>query len=109
MIPKFNPEPGAPMNIEYRLPTRVENDAQLEEYYQYLKSIAEGEGMGSVTEHDLNIFYHLFEIPQRFSKMKVEKLFGLLEQMSGGERFESREAAQDCLNMIASYRDELSL
>lgn len=110
MIPKFNPESvSAPMSIEYKLPTRVENDAELADYIEYLKSIGKGEGMGSITAHDLDIFYRLFAIPQRFSRDKVEELFGPLSHLVSGERFESREEAVECLNMIEHYRTELDL
>lgn len=110
MIPRFTPETAStPMHIEYKLPTRVENDTELGDYIEYLKSIGNGEGLGSVTAHDLDIFYHLFTIPQRFSKSKVEELFGLLSHMVSGERFESREEAAECLNMIEHYRTELDL
>lgn len=112
MIPKFNPgsmsNPDA-KSVEYSLPTKVENDEELQNYFDYLKSIGQGEGMGSITESDLAIFYRLFQIPQRFSKEKVEDLFALLEQLAGAERFESNAVARECVLMIDTYRTELDL
>ena len=110
MIPKFKSESlHSPMSVEYRFPTRVENDVQLDGYTEYLKDIGQGEGLGSITDSDLDIFYHLLENPQRFDKEKLQNLFGLLSHLASAERFENRETAQECMNMIETYRTELDL
>lgn len=111
MIPKFTAESiHNPMStIQYACPTKVENDAQLEDFFHYLKDIAQEGGMGSIKESDLDIFYHLFQIPQKFDVEKVKKLFALLEQLAGAEKFQDVKVAQDCLSMVEAYRTELDL
>lgn len=104
MPPKFNQRI---LEIEYKLPTLVENDAQLIDYYNYLKSI--GDKMGSVTEEDINIFYHLMRIPQKFSKETLNKIFGLINQIASSERFLKTEDAKECVSMIEMYKEERGL
>lgn len=104
MIPKFNPEN---MSVELVAPTIVENDAQLQDYYAYIKSV--GTDIGSLTEEDIKPFYFLMKIPQRFSKDALNKLFGLLNQMAGAERFADVATAKECVSMIDMYRTEMDM
>ncbi len=104
MIPKFNPQT---LQMEYKLPTLVENDGQLMDYYDYLKSV--GDKMGGITEEDIKIFYYLMKIPQKFSKESLNKIFGLINQLASAERFLKVEDARECVNLIETYREEMGV
>lgn len=104
MPPKFDPQT---LQMEYKLPTLVENDGQLIDYYNYLKLI--GDKMGSVTEEDLKVFYHLMSMPQKFSRESLNKIFGLINQLASAERFLKIEDARECLLMIETYREEMGM
>lgn len=72
-----------------------------------MKSI--GKDLGSITETDLESFYYLMKIPQRFSKDSLNKIFGLLNQLASAERFEDSTIARECVNMIEMYRMEMDM
>lgn len=105
---KFDPSKNNPANVEYVLPTKVENDKELETYYLYLKHIS-SLGIGSITSSDLSIFYDLMKIPQRFSKDYLMNIFSLLSQAVSAECFEKKEDALECLEMIGNYRTEMDI
>lgn len=103
---EYKPEGDNVAKIEYTLPTLVENDKQLDDYLMYLKSI---KGMGAITNHDLQTFYALMKIPQRFSKDNLKKLFTFMEQAASAEYFESTQDAADCVSLIETYRTEMDM
>ena len=106
---KYNPTPDEPAKIEYILPTKLENDKELADYFNYLKSISIE--MGSITLNDLQPFYYLMNNynPNSFSKEMVLKLFGFLIKSRDAEKFESKEEADKCIGSIEIYRTELGL
>lgn len=104
MIPKFNPET---LKVELAPPTIVENEEQINDYFDYLKSI--GGELGAITKEDLEPFYFLMKIPQRFKKESLNRLFELLQQLASAERFSSTEDAKDCMHMIEMYRTEMDM
>ena len=105
--PQFRPTVDNVANLEYKLPTKVENNKELDDYLNYLKSI--GQSMGSITSHDLEIFYYLMKFPQKFNKENLNRLFTFLNQAARAEYFYDTKDAEDCIAMIETYRTEMDM
>jgi hypothetical protein len=88
------------------LPPDAPNAALLD-YYDHLKSIFAGEGLGSITKTDLDVFYGLMQNPNYFTRENLEKIFGLLEQLASAEAFEDMEVARETVRRIEFYKEEL--
>lgn len=105
---KYVGDSNSPAKIEYNLPSSIENDAQLSDYFEYLKSIATG--IGSIKSIDMEPFYYLMDLPggpNKFDKGLVLKLFGFLSKSRDAERFEDANDAMKCIAKIEDYRTEM--
>jgi hypothetical protein len=109
MIPKFNPSNANPSSVDFVEATLEESNQWVDNYYDYIKSVVLGEGMGSLTSSDLEIFYRIMLDPKKYSKENISRLLTLIEQAASAERFEKIEDARECVRMIATYREEMDL
>lgn len=95
------------------LPPSLSPNARVDDLYDYLKSIRQGEGMESITQFDVNVFTGLMkdvtENLSQYDKSKLANLFDLLEQIGSSEGFVNALVKDSCLMQVRLYRDELGL